>query len=386
MGQKRSTAVQCFIYFTGQGRQSVWHQSNRNDLPVSIHRGKVLMKRIFILMTLLILGSEATAKCTYDGNVKRQGLTLSNVKIPTDTSIPVGTVLYSRKFGTGSYKSFTCNKNTDDQYIIDIGAAVVPGVTGLQGGPVYETGIEGIGFQVSDLLRSKNGSLVAAAAGSTLVPISSSSENNYQAITVWLIKTKTVIDTSTKSTSNPSVSFSVGNIKTNPSPSERLLYNVTSISIKDINYRSTSCNISTPRSQVTLNRIDKGQLMSLTRGAITPSQKTIAMNISCPNDSVGNTVTYWFNPIGGNSASGDGIVDNMLTGTTAANKVGVIFKLSGRPVVFYDTDSYSYKINNSNDLNKTINLTADYYRQSDSSADVTLGLVKGMLEVVIQED
>ncbi|MFW8183053.1 fimbrial protein, partial [Klebsiella pneumoniae] len=101
-----------------------------------------------------------------------------------------------------------------------------------------------------------------AAAGSTLVPISSSSENNYQAITVWLIKTKTVIDTSTKSTSNPSVSFSVGNIKTNPSPSERLLYNVTSISIKDINYRSTSCNISTPRSQVTLNRIDKGQLMS----------------------------------------------------------------------------------------------------------------------------
>lgn len=344
------------------------------------------MKRIFILMTLLILGSEATAKCTYDGNVKRQGITLSNVKIPTDTSIPVGTVLYSRKFGTGSYKSFTCNKNTDDQYIIDIGAAVVPGVTGLQGGPVYETGIEGIGFQVSDLLRSKNGSLVAAAAGSTLVPISSSSENNYQAITVWLIKTKTVIDTSTKSTSNPSVSFSVGNIKTNPSPSERLLYNVTSISIKDINYRSTSCNISTPRSQVTLNRIDKGQLMSLTRGAITPSQKTIAMNISCPNDSVGNTVTYWFNPIGGNSASGDGIVDNMLTGTTAANKVGVIFKLSGRPVVFYDTDSYSYKINNSNDLNKTINLTADYYRQSDSSADVTLGLVKGMLEVVIQED
>ncbi|HBQ3190907.1 TPA: fimbrial protein, partial [Klebsiella variicola subsp. variicola] len=82
------------------------------------------MKRIFILITLLVLGSEAAAKCSYDGNVKRQGLTLSNVKIPTDTSIPVGTVLYSRKFGTGPYKTFTCNKNMDDQYIIDIGAAV----------------------------------------------------------------------------------------------------------------------------------------------------------------------------------------------------------------------------------------------------------------------
>ena len=344
------------------------------------------MKKIFILMTLLMLGSEAAAKCTYDGNVKRQGLTLSNLKIPTDTSIPVGTVLYSRKFGTGPYKTFTCNKNMDDQYIIDIGAAAVPGVTGIQGGPVYETGIDGIGFQVSDLLRSKNGSLVSAAAGSTLVPISSSSENNYQFITVWLIKTKTVIDTSTKSTSNPSVSFSVGNLKTNPSPSDRLLYAVSSITIKDISYRTTSCNISTPRSQVTLNRIDKGQLMSLARGAVTPSQQTIAMNISCPNDSVGNKVTYWFNPIGGISTSGNGIVDNMLTGTGAANKVGVIFKLSGTPVTFYDTDSYYYKINTSNDLNKTINLTADYYRQSDSITDVTLGLVKGMLEVVIQED
>lgn len=124
--------------------------------------------------------------------------------------------------------------------------------------------------------------------------------------------------------------------------------------------------------------------MSLARGATTPAQKTIPMNISCPNDSVGNTVTYWFNPIGGMSTSGDGIVDNMLTGTEAANKVGVIFKLSGSPVVFYDTDSYNYKINTSNDLNKTINLTADYYRQSDSSTDVTLGLVKGMMEVVIQ--
>lgn len=344
------------------------------------------MKRIFILMTLLILGSEATAKCTYDGSIKRQTLTLNNVKISTDTSIPVGSILYSRKFGTGSYKTFTCNKLTNVQYIIDIGAAVVPGVTGIQGGPVYETGIEGIGFQVSDLLRSKNGALVAAETGSTLVPITRSSDNNYQSITVWLVKTKTVIDTSTKSASNPSVSFSVGNMQTNPSASDRLLYEAISIAIKNINYRTTSCNISTPRSQVTLNRIDKGQLMSLARGAITPSQKTIAMNISCPNDSVGNTVTYWFNPVGGMSASGNGIVDNMLTGSDAANKVGIIFKLSNSPVVFYDTDSYNYKINTTNDLNKTINLTADYYRQSDSSSDVTMGLVKGMLEVVIQED
>ncbi|WP_434660525.1 fimbrial protein [Klebsiella sp. MISC125] len=344
------------------------------------------MKRIITLITLLIIGGEASAKCTYDGSPKRQGLTLNKVKIPTDTSIPVGTVLYTSKFGIGAYKTFTCDKNTDDQYIINVGAAVVPGVTGIQGGTVYETGIDGIGFQISDLLRSKNGSLVAAEAGSTLVPITKSSENNYRFITIWLIKTKTVIDTSTKTGSTPSVSFSVGNLQTNPVANDRLLYEALSITIKDINYRTTSCNISTPQSQVTLNRIDKGQLMSLPRGATTPAQKNISMNISCPNDSVGNTVTYWFNPVGGISTSGDGVVDNMLTGSDAANKVGIIFKLSGSPVVFYDTDSYKYKINTTNDLNKTINLTTDYYRQSDSSSDVTMGLVKGMVEIVIQED
>ncbi|MCP6307944.1 fimbrial protein, partial [Klebsiella pneumoniae] len=75
-------------------------------------------------------------------------------------SIPVGSILYTRKIGTGPYKNFKCDKSTNDQYIIDIGASEVAGVTGIQGGKVYETGIDGIGFQVSDLLRSKNGSVV----------------------------------------------------------------------------------------------------------------------------------------------------------------------------------------------------------------------------------
>lgn len=343
------------------------------------------MKKILILITLLIICCEASAKCTYSGSIRRQTLSLKNIKIPTDTSIPVGSVLYTQKFGTQTYKNFECDKSTDDQYIIDVGAAPVAGVTGIKGGTVYETGIDGIGFQVSDLLRSKNGALVPAEAGSTLVPISKTSENYYQFITVWLIKTKSVIDT-TGSGSNPYVSFSAGNLTTNRSASERLFYSAIAIELKNINYRKTSCNISTPRSIVTLNRIDKSQLMSISRGATTPSQKTIPMNIDCPSDSIGNTVTYWFNPIGGISSYGNGIVNNMLSGDSAASNVGIIFKISGSPIVFYDTDNYKYDIITNSDLSKTINLTADYYRMSDSSSEITSGSVKGMLEVIIQEE
>ncbi|HBQ2929461.1 TPA: fimbrial protein, partial [Klebsiella pneumoniae] len=218
-----------------------------------------------------------------------------------------------------------------------------------------------------------------------LIPISKTSDNYYQFLTIWLIKTKNVIDT-TGSGSNPSVSFSVGNLRTNPIPNDRLLYKLTKIEFKNINYRTTSCNISTPHSQVTLNRIDKSKLMSLSRGAQTPAEKKIVMNIDCPTSSIGNTVTYWFNPIGGVSTSGDGIVDNMISGATAANNVGIIFKLAGSPVIFYDMDKYNYKITNSSMLSNTISMTADYYRASDNNSDVTLGNVKAMLEVVIQED
>ena len=54
--------------------------------------------------------------------------------------------------------------------------------------PVYETGIDGIGFQVSDLLESKNGALVPAVAGSVLIPFENTSDNYYKFITVVLSK------------------------------------------------------------------------------------------------------------------------------------------------------------------------------------------------------
>ncbi|MCT8151259.1 fimbrial protein, partial [Klebsiella aerogenes] len=156
----------------------------------------------------------------------------------------------------------------------------------------------------------------------------------------------------------------------------------TNIKLKNTKYQATSCDISPSSSQITLGRIKKSTLMSVSRGGVTPEQKNFLLTITCPAGSIGNTLMYWFNPIGTASTSGDGIIDNMITDDSGAKNVGIIFKQTGTPLVFYDMDSYSF---NSAATSQVINLTADYYRKSNSVDDITNGRVKAMLEVVIQE-
>ncbi len=338
------------------------------------------MRKILIFLSLLCCCSEVIAKCDYFGSDGQATFNISP-KITTDPTIPVGTVLYTKKIGTGAYKTFECSKIMGDQYIITSTAPEVAGVTGIMGKPVYETGIDGIGFQFSDILSSKNGSVVPAVAQSTIVPILKST-NDYKFMNVWLIKTKPVIDTSGIST-NPVFKFSAGNLSTNPRAADRLLMTAT-LKFKSISYKETSCNISVSGpSQITLNRIEKSTLMSISRGATTPSQKTIKMDVTCPTGSIGNKLYYWFNPVNGTSSAGDGIIDNMLTGSDAASNVGIIFKKDNQPITFYDAEAYSFA---KTQASQNFNFTADYYRMSDNSAEVTSGNVKAILEVVIQEE
>ncbi|MCH6142012.1 fimbrial protein [Klebsiella variicola] len=338
------------------------------------------MRKILLFLSLLCCCSEVIAKCDYSGSAGQAIFNISP-KIATDPTIPVGTVLYTKKVGTGHYKTFECSKIMGDQYIVESTASEVTGVTGIRGKPVYETGIDGIGFQFSDLLSSKNGSINPAVAQSTIVPILESNED-YKFMTVWLIKTKQVIDTSGTST-NPVFKFSAGNLSTNPRAADRLLLTAT-LKFKTISYKDTSCDISVSGpSQITLNKIEKNTLMSISRGGTTPSQKTIKMDVTCPQGSVGNKLYYWFNPVNGTSSAGDGIIDNMITGTEAANNVGVIFKIDNKPIIFYDAETYSFA---KAQASQNFTFTADYYRMSDNSAEVSSGHVKAMLEVVIQEE
>jgi type 1 fimbria pilin len=336
------------------------------------------MKKILICIIGLLVSAEVAAKCTYLGDIRRQTLTI-NPKILADDTLPVGSVLYTKRFGTGNYKTFSCQKVMGDQYIVDMGADVVPGVTGIQGLPVYESGIDGIGFQVTDLLLSRNGALTPAVADSTVVPYEKSN-SNYQGMMVWLIKTKVRIDTSGVQSILPQISFSAGNLNTNPNPMDRLFYTA-GFRLGSITYRQTSCNVSVNGPNIIrLETIQKSELMSSAQGN-TSKKKDIAINVSCPADIVGKKVNYWFNPRG--VTSQEGVVNNMLSGPTAASNVGVIFKIGTNAISFFDISKYAFsKVKQS----ETINLTADYYRQSNNAADITSGRVKAMLEVIIQEE
>lgn len=338
------------------------------------------MKKLIILLFTLLCASEAMAKCEYGGSDALATFKLSP-KIPLDPSIPVGSVLYTKKFGTGSYKTFDCNKLLGDEYIVTSTGAEVPGVTGVGGKPVYETGIDGIGFQFSDMNLSKNGHVIPAVVGSSIVPVNETT-GDYKFMTIWLIKTKPVINTANGS-ANQMVTFSAGNMATNPRAKDRLLL-TGNLKIVDLAFKNTSCNISVMGSkQVTLQTIKMSELLAVSPGKDTLAKKDIQMKVDCPSEVYGNTLSYWFNPVGGGGSRGTGIMENMLTGDDAAKNVGVILKQNGRDIAFFDSSSYQLKKLGATQF---IDFTADYYAFSKSAKDLSNGKVKAMVEVIIQEE
>jgi hypothetical protein len=81
------------------------------------------------------------------GGTKRQGLTLNNVKIPTDTSIPVGTVLYTHKFGTGRIKHFTCDKIPMTNILLMSGPPLFQALPVFRAVPSMKRGLMALGFK-----------------------------------------------------------------------------------------------------------------------------------------------------------------------------------------------------------------------------------------------
>ena len=341
------------------------------------------MKTIFALLILLFLcQQDAFATCSYRGSEQKINFNFKNVKLISDNSLPTGTVLAVKKVGgnVASMKTFSNCSSTDVYAVIgSAGLTEAAGVKGVQGGIVYETGIPGIGFQISDAISGTNLRPVPAIFQS--VPAQGLSSGNVEQITVWLIKTRDNIDPS-EAGNNATVSFKAG-----PSnliqKNDYLLLQI-NLTFGPFTYKKTSCNI-TPRAggTITLPPIEVSILKNKSSGAKTDSQKEINLDISCPEESVGSKYIYWFNPITPNSTTANGVLlNNISSDAGGAKNVGIIIKKDSTAIKFYDYSSYYFtKISK----NETIALTADYYKLSSASA-IEHGVVQGILEVILQEE
>ncbi|MCS4272497.1 MULTISPECIES: fimbrial protein [Raoultella] len=346
------------------------------------------MKKMIVLLAGIFFcgGVSAARLCTYTssdsnqsgwGTEERQGMTLYP-KISADPTLPVGSILYSRTVGGMNLhtRQFTCEPGA--QYIIYVSRPEIPGLT-VRGMPVYETGVDGIGIQFSDISSSRVGKQTVGKAGSWPTPFSQSSQVPVTPFfSAWLIKTGP-IDTSGATNINVEIEFRVADPADLSYARKGAIYWVNPKTTRAISFRNESCNISLKGpGTVDLQRIAKSDLLALARGATTGKGKAIDMNITCPTELQGKKLTYWFNPKGAVGAD-PGVLEN-TAGAGGANNVGIILKKNNIPMKFFDTDAYTIP---SLSLDQDISFTADYYMINPAITD---GPVKAVLEVVIQED
>lgn len=338
------------------------------------------MKRIFAFVSLLFISLPLMANCKYSdsGNGSAVGITFKS-KIFSDNTLPAGSVLAVQTVGgnVASMKTFnSCGINDIYSISASPNTAEVIGVKGVLGGPVYETGIPGIGYEISDARIGANGRPVPATLGS--ISAYGLSDPGVQQITVWLIKTKDNIDTSVTGTNKISVSYLAGTtnqVSGNVSAARLLRVDIT---IGPLTFRETSCNI-TPRGN--LSNIELSQLNAISKGAATGKQKEFTLDINCPTSSIGNKYIYWFNPITENSSSTDGILLNSVsTSAGGAGDVGFIIKKGTSAIKFFDYTTYTIA---STQSTQSISLTADYYKLSNT---ITPGSVRAIFEIILQEE
>ncbi|WP_058912478.1 fimbrial protein [Entomohabitans teleogrylli] len=350
------------------------------------------MNKLIFLISIFLFSTQVAGNCKYPSSTIKNldlSFTSTQLKILSDNTVPIGSVLYANAVGVDFVKTYyDCDvvSADPDVYRVQIQSPEVPGITGIQGRPVYETGIDGIGFQIGDLLYSTVPRPVPTAAGIISPVPKKAYDGNMRQMPVWLIKTGP-INTSQTSGRLVNIVFSVGAMHQVMSPGmlEPILMRA-DFQIKSIQYRASSCNISLRGGNpVELKEIDIAQLRaaSSSGSSKTGKQKQFFMDMTCPSASQGKSYIYWFNPISGNSSSSDGVLNNMLSPSAGgAKNVGFIIKggsTGTTPIKFYDFSSY--QIFNTK-ASQEIKLEADYYKLSN---DISHGDVRALLEVVVQE-
>ncbi|WP_242637149.1 fimbrial protein [Klebsiella quasipneumoniae] len=343
-----------------------------------------MMKNILTFISLLFISLPVMANCKYSdaGNGAAVGITFKS-KILSDNTLPAGSVLAVQTVGgnVSNMKTFnSCGAGDVYGIMASPNTPEVVGVKGVLGGPVYETGIAGIGYEISDARIGANGRPVPATLGN--ISAYGLSDPGVEQITVWLIKTKDNIDTNSGNTRKFSVSYLAGTTTQVAGNSQTARLLRVDITVGPLTFKNSTCNIN-PRGGRTINlsNIELSQLDTIKQGANTGKQKEFTLDINCPASSVGSKYIYWFNPITENSASKDGVLLNSIsTAAGGAKDVGFIIKKGTAPIKFFDYKSYQIsKISAS----QSISLSADYYKLTN---DIFAGQVKAIFEIVLQEE
>lgn len=340
------------------------------------------MKKLILFISLLCFSLPTLSICKYSKTSNPTvGISIKS-KILSDKSLPAGSILGVGTVGGGvaDMKTFY-DCEAGDVYAVSAspGAIEAPGVKGIQGGTVYETGIKGIGYQISDAISGSNIRPIPAKMGS--ISAYRLTVNPVVQLTAWLIKTNDDIDTNVTSSRTISVMYLAGTptqVQSRSSTARLLGANLT---LGAFTFRETSCEV-TPRngSTIKLPNIEASQLNAVTPGNATGKQKDIILDINCPTLSVGSKYTYWFNPITPNSSSTNGVLMNSVpVASGGAQDVGLIIKKDGTAIKFYDYDAYSIaKVAKTQE----VKLTADYYRLSST---ISTDTVQGIFEIILQE-
>ena len=243
----------------------------------------------------------------------------------------------------------------------------------------YETGIPGIGFQISDITLPSVNYFSPAEIDQPEIASNHYFSKASGQVMVWLVKTGPI----TKQKGNKTaVYFMAGPPnQTNTGASNTAELFRINVDLTNITFKETTCEIS-PRngSIVKLSTIDISDLNSVAVGSAAGKAKNITLDIKCPDSETNKKYIYWFSPISVASTSVNGLLLNSLP--DGAQNIGIILKKNGSAIKFNDLDAYPFVSTKSQDLT----LTADYFKIAKNVSAGITGEIKTDLEVILQEE
>ncbi|MBZ7673262.1 fimbrial protein [Klebsiella grimontii] len=338
------------------------------------------MKKLFLIFGLLCLSTPVFAVCTYGTSTGGKSITVNfSGSIIADATLPNGSILASSRRGNVTPKPMVSCAG-GDVYVVRTVPAVMPSnITKINGKIVYETGIPGIGFQISDILLPSVRDFNPADIDQPDTASNHYSSTGSGQVMVWLVKTGPITKTPG---SNITVYFMGGSPdQTSVGSSNAAELFRIYLDLQNLKFKDTTCNI-TPKGSniVNLQRIDLSEIKAISVGKALGKAKNIALNITCPDTEVNKKYIYWFSPVSQASQTDDGVLLNSLA--NGAKNIGIIIKQNSSAIKFNDLKAYPF----TSTKNKELNLTADYYRIDKNVSVGETGDIKVDMEVILQEE